>query len=84
MRYDHFESLINTFRLGGNLQGGRFISQRAAPEIPATPYWNDIVPRVSATYDLFGDARTALKFSMNKYMRPYASGHAERYSPYRE
>ena len=21
---------------------------------------------------------------MNKYMRPYASGHAERYSPYRE
>ena len=84
VRYDHFESLINTFRLGGNLQGGRFISQRAAPEIPATPYWNDLVPRLSATYDLFGDARTALKFSMNKYMRPYASGHAERYSPYRE
>ena len=52
VRYDHFESLINTFRTGGNLQGGRFISQRAAPEIPATPYWNDIVPRISATYDL--------------------------------
>jgi hypothetical protein len=84
VRHDHFESLINTFRTGGALQGGRFISQRAAPEIPATPYWNDLVPRLSATYDLFGDARTALKFSMNKYMRPYASGHAERYSPYRE
>ena len=83
VRYDHFESLINTYRTG-DLGGGRFISARSAPEIPAAPYWDDIVPRVSVTYDLFGDARTALKFSMNKYMRPYASGHAERYSPYRE
>ena len=34
VRYDHFESLINTFRTGGILPGGRFISERAAPEIP--------------------------------------------------
>ena len=83
VRYDHFESVMNTFRTG-DLSGGRFISARSAPELPATPYWNDIVPRFSVVYDLFGDARTALKFSMNKYMRPYASGHGERYSPYRE
>ena len=83
VRFDQFESIINTFRTG-DLAGGRFINARQAPDIPATPYWNDLVPRLSATYDLFGDARTALKFSMNKYMRPYASGHAERYSPYRE
>ena len=83
VRYDHFESLINTFRTG-DLPGGRFINARVAPEIPATPYWNDIAPRFSVVYDLFGDARTALKFSANKFMRPYASGHAERYSPYRE
>ena len=30
VRYDHFESLINTFRTGGILPGGRFISERAA------------------------------------------------------
>ncbi|MXZ71231.1 MAG: TonB-dependent receptor, partial [Acidobacteria bacterium] len=83
LRWDHFESLINTFRTG-DLPGGRFINARSAPEIPATPYWDDITPRLSVTYDLFGDARTALKFSANKFMRPYASGHAERYSPYRE
>ena len=84
VRWDYFESEINTFRTGGALSGGRFISQRAAPAIPASPYWNDVSPRFSAVYDLFGDARTALKFSVNRYMRPYASGHAERYSPYRE
>ena len=58
VRYDHFESLMNTFRTG-DLGGGRFISARSAPELPATPYWNDIVPRFSVVYDLFGDARTA-------------------------
>ena len=83
LRWDHFESVINTFRTG-DLPAGRFINARGAPEIPALPYWNDIAPRFSVVYDLFGDARTALKFSMNKFMRPYASGHAERYSPYRE
>ncbi len=83
LRWDHFESLINTYRTG-DLPGGRFISARSAPEYPANPYWDDITPRLSVTYDLFGDARTALKFSANKFMRPYASGHAERYSPYRE
>ena len=83
LRWDHFESLINTYR-AGDLAGGRFISARSAPELEATPYWDDITPRLSVTYDLFGDARTALKFSANKFMRPYASGHAERYSPYRE
>ena len=83
LRWDYFESVINTFRTG-DLPAGRFIGARAAPELAAPPHWNDIAPRFSVVYDLFGDARTALKFSMNKFMRPYASGHAERYSPYRE
>ncbi len=83
VRWDHFESVTNTYRTG-DLAAGRWISARAAPDIPALPYWDDVVPRFSVTYDLFGDARTALKFSMNKYMRPYASGHSERYSPYRQ
>ena len=30
--------------------------------------WSDIVPRVGTAYDLFGDGKTALKVSINKYV----------------
>ena len=35
----------------------------------------------SAVYDLFGNAKTALKFSVNKYMRQYSSNYLYPYSP---
>ncbi len=33
-----------------------------------TPNWWDINPRVGVAYDLFGDGRTALKFSLGRYV----------------
>ena len=30
--------------------------------------WHDITPRMGATYDLFGNGRTALKVTLNKYL----------------
>ena len=30
--------------------------------------WKDVTPRVGAAYDLFGDGKTALKVSLNKYL----------------
>jgi hypothetical protein len=30
--------------------------------------WKDVVPRMGASYDVFGDGRTALKASLNKYV----------------
>ena len=84
VRFEQFRSESNTFRAGLNLPAGRFIDARNSPAFGQEPYWNDVAPRLSVVYDLFGDARTALKFSANKFMRPYASGHAERYSPYLE
>jgi hypothetical protein len=30
--------------------------------------WHDITPKMGATYDLFGDGRTALKVTLNKYL----------------
>jgi len=83
LRIDKFKSGTDTFRTG-DLNGGRFINARSAPYFDQRPFWTDYSPRFSVVYDLFGDARSALKFSANKFMRPYASGHAERYSPYRE
>ena len=33
--------------------------------------WKDITPRLGAVYDPFGDGRTAVKVSMNKYMQAF-------------
>ncbi|HET9361764.1 MAG TPA: carboxypeptidase regulatory-like domain-containing protein [Vicinamibacterales bacterium] len=30
--------------------------------------WKDVTPKMGATYDLFGDGRTALKVTLNKYL----------------
>ena len=65
LRYDHFRSYFPSVTIGPGpmvptrnfvLPGGEGVS------------WNDISPRVGAAYDLFGDGRTALKASMNKYL----------------
>jgi hypothetical protein len=36
--------------------------------------WNDISPRSGLAYDVFGDGKTALKVSLNKYLRGTAIG----------
>ena len=41
------------------------------------PDWS---PRFSAAYDLFGDARTALKFGWNKYVRDLGANYPRTYS----
>jgi hypothetical protein len=46
------------------------------------PCWNDITPRFGVAYDLFGNARTALKASVNKYMAGQTLGFAQRYNPF--
>jgi hypothetical protein len=46
------------------------------------PCWNDVTPRLGVAYDLFGNARTALKASVNKYMAGQTLGFAQRYNPF--
>ena len=47
------------------------------------PCWTDIAPRFGASYDLFGNARTALKATFNKYMAGQTLSYAQRYNPLR-
>ena len=46
------------------------------------PCWTDWTPRFGVAYDLFGNARTALKASVNKYMAGQTLGFAQRYNPF--
>jgi hypothetical protein len=57
------------------------VPARQVPASSPVPDFNDFSPRLSAVYDLFGNAKTALKFSVNKYLRQYASNYFYPYSP---
>ena len=54
---------------------------RSFDEIPNIPNWKNLAPRVSAVYDLTGDAKTSLKVSVNKYHRNFTTDFANRYNP---
>jgi len=78
LRYDHFDAKSE----GGCRDAGRFVGSFCQPEVPDMPNWNNLSPRFSAVFDVFGDAKTALKASVSKYMLPWAGGWAKRYDPF--
>ena len=45
---------------------GRFVGERNFDAIPM-PTWKDFAPRIGVVYDLFGNSKTALKASFNRY-----------------
>jgi hypothetical protein len=87
LRYDHLHTVVTDVAL----PAGRFVPARTFGQkdvvdadgnhLDRLPNWNDFSPRLSATYDLFGDAKTAIKASYNKYMVNWAAGFAQRYNP---
>ena len=38
------------------------------PAVKNVPNWKDVSPRVGLAYDLFGNGKTALKYSLNRYV----------------
>jgi hypothetical protein len=77
LRYEYFNSSAQA----NAVEGGRFVPARSFPEIPDIPNWKNLAPRFSAVYDLTGDARTALKASVNKYNRNFTTDFANLYNP---
>ena len=59
---------------------GRFIGERNFDAIPM-PTWKDLAPRFGVVYDLFGNAKTALKFGLNRYNESRTTQFATRYNP---
>jgi len=46
---------------------GRWVPARVQPEVKNVPNWKDWAPRSSFVYDVFGNGRTAVKYSLNRY-----------------
>jgi hypothetical protein len=70
IRYDHFK---NSFP-EQSLEPSFFTPNRSVdfPRIDNIS-WHDITPKLAATYDLFGNGKTALKTTLNKYLLGYGT-----------
>ena len=64
-----------------NTIAGRFAPERSFSEVGGLPDWFDVAPRFGLAYDVFGDARTALKATFNRYMAGQQLGFPQRYNP---
>src|SRR5947207_6294384 len=77
LRWEYFNSAIQARAVGA----GRFVPARSFSEVPDVPNWKNLAPRFSMVYDLTGDAKTAVKGSVNKYNRAYTTDFVNRYDP---
>ena len=68
--------------LASESPAGWFVPARSFGEIENLPNWKDWAPRFSAVYDLFGNGRTALKYSLNRYNQIRTIGIAANYNAF--
>ena len=61
---------------------GRFVPTRSFDgHIPNLPRWFDVSPRVGLAYDVFGNAKTAIRATASKYTFQNSTDIASRYNP---
>jgi hypothetical protein len=60
---------------------GTWVSARQWSEITDVPNWRDLNPRLGLVYDLFGNGKTALKATLNRYVQQSATSFAALTNP---
>jgi hypothetical protein len=64
LRFDYLNGSVREVQL----PGGRFLPPASLPAVTHVPTWKDLSPRLGASYDPFGDGRTAIKGAIGKYV----------------
>jgi hypothetical protein len=77
VRFERFVGQIKDQSAGQ----GRFAPERTFNQVTGLPSWFDVAPRLGVSYDLFGNARTALKATFGKYMAGQTTSFPARYNP---
>ena len=72
---------LNAKVLAGKSPAGRFVPERTFSEVVDVPAWSDFAPRMALVYDLMGNGRTAIKYSLNRYNLSRTTGIAANYNP---
>lgn len=77
LRYEYFDASIPE----QTSPAGRFVGARSFGAIEHLPQFNNVVPRFSAVYDMFGDGKTAIKGNWSKYVDQRTLSLTTPYSP---
>ena len=64
LRFDY----LNSYVPAQSLPAGPYVPARDFGALNDVPNWKDWNPRLGASYDLFGDGRTAVKMSLGRYL----------------
>jgi len=77
LRYEY----INAYAPAIQRSATTLANAASFPELDCLPCWHDIHPRMGIAYDLFGDGKTALKFSLGRYAGAALTGFATTFQP---
>jgi hypothetical protein len=77
LRWDHFNASVPEQTVGA----GRFVPVRHFDAIPNLPNWNNVAPRIGASYDPTGKGKTAVKGTVGLYVQSQGPGFAATYNP---
>ena len=59
-----------------------WVGARSFAEVKNVPNWKDVSPRVGMSYDLFGNGKTAIKASVNRYLTQAIFGFTATANPF--
>src|SRR5262249_21434064 len=75
-RWEYFNSEVSA----SSAPAGRFTPARSFDAVQM-PVWKDFAPRFGVVYDLFGDAKTAIKAGINRYEQAQTINFADQFNP---
>jgi hypothetical protein len=77
VRYDHIVSSYPDSSVGG--PGYLLMPTQISYAAGTTPgvHWSDLTPRIGASYDVFGNGKTAVKVNVGKYMQALTASNSD-------